>query len=342
MAQRFDVGRLELEGDATAVEPVATNLGNGGAAFSVSREGSLAYRSSAGLRGPYALRWIDRQGTQQRAVSIPNLTDVQHTLQFDLSPDDRHLLILARSEPGIARTGDLWIVDLTRPSATRVTIGAEVAHARWSRDGEYVYFDSFRDGTPGVYRRRTDGAFPEEVVWKGTGQLFDVAVDGRLLISTGAQTAPGLQRYCVLIAATDTRPTFADSERVECGRLSADGNWIAYDRRGARTELAEVYVAPFPAGAPRVQVSTGGGFDPRWRADGHELFYTSPDRRTTMAADVTFHPALRASLPARLVTQEQISGLTATKDGLRLLVAQRTDVPQNTLTVVARWNATLK
>jgi len=36
---------------------------------------------------------------------------------------------------------------------------------------------------------------------------------------------------------------------------------------------AEVYVAPFPDGDRRWQVSSGGGLYPRWGPDGKEIFY---------------------------------------------------------------------
>ena len=33
----------------------------------------------------------------------------------------------------------------------------------------------------------------------------------------------------------------------------------------------------FPGGSQRVRVSTTGGFKPRWRRDGKELFYVAAD-----------------------------------------------------------------
>jgi Tol biopolymer transport system component len=66
------------------------------------------------------------------------------------------------------------------------------------------------------------------------------------------------------------------------GQLSPDARWLAYlsDESGR----VEVYVQPFSpedaaAGKPvagKWQVSTAGGAQPRWRADGKELFYVAP------------------------------------------------------------------
>ncbi len=47
----------------------------------------------------------------------------------------------------------------------------------------------------------------------------------------------------------------------------------------------EVYVQSFPASSGKVQVSTQGGADPRWRRDGKELFYLAADHKL-MAVEV--------------------------------------------------------
>ena len=39
----------------------------------------------------------------------------------------------------------------------------------------------------------------------------------------------------------------------------------------------EVYVARFPGGAGKRQISIAGGDTPRWRRDGKEIFYIAPD-----------------------------------------------------------------
>src|SRR5262249_44399852 len=63
------------------------------------------------------------------------------------------------------------------------------------------------------------------------------------------------------------------------GRLSPDGRWIAYTSNDSGTP--EVYVAPFPGGGGRWQVSTNGGDSVTWRRDGKELFYWANDQMLT-------------------------------------------------------------
>ena len=56
----------------------------------------------------------------------------------------------------------------------------------------------------------------------------------------------------------------------------------------------EAYVGEFPSGG-RWQISAGGGVEPRWRPDGKELYYVSPDG-TLMA--VALHFSQQSVLPA--------------------------------------------
>ena len=59
------------------------------------------------------------------------------------------------------------------------------------------------------------------------------------------------------------------------GQFSPDGKWVAYvSNDGGR---AEVFVQSFPDPRTRTQVSTAGGAQVRWSADGKEIFYVAPD-----------------------------------------------------------------
>jgi Tol biopolymer transport system component len=54
-------------------------------------------------------------------------------------------------------------------------------------------------------------------------------------------------------------------------QFSPDGTWIAYQSNESGQH--EVYVQAFAAGGERLRISTTGGVQARWRADGRELFY---------------------------------------------------------------------
>ena len=68
------------------------------------------------------------------------------------------------------------------------------------------------------------------------------------------------------------------------------------DAKAARTARYEIYIRPFaatasgvaasPAAGVQSQVSSAGGFFPRWRSDGKELYYIGP-KGEMMAAPIT-------------------------------------------------------
>ena len=60
-------------------------------------------------------------------------------------------------------------------------------------------------------------------------------------------------------------------------RFSPDGRWVAF--HAVERDAPQVFVMPFPPTGERWQLSASGGVQPRWRADGRELFFLSPDGR---------------------------------------------------------------
>jgi Tol biopolymer transport system component len=65
--------------------------------------------------------------------------------------------------------------------------------------------------------------------------------------------------------------------------FSPDGRWLAYASN--ESGRLQVYFRAFPGPGGKRTVSTGGGADPRWRADGREIYFNRGD--AVLAADVT-------------------------------------------------------
>jgi eukaryotic-like serine/threonine-protein kinase len=153
---------------------------------------------------------------------------------------------------------------------------------------------------------------------------------------------------------------FANTEFSEGqGRFSPNARWIAYasDESGR----SEIYIQPFPVppnGGSKTPISRDGGSQPRWRRDGKELFYLSPDGKL-MAADVTEGPTFKASVPKTLfqvpvaeightdVNDEmgngglQVLGWDVAPDGKRFLIDTATNSSEF-VTVLLNWTAELK
>ena len=83
----------------------------------------------------------------------------------------------------------------------------------------------------------------------------------------------------------------------------------------------------FPSAAGKWQVSRGGGIEPRWRADGKEIFYIGPKSTLTAVSsnsEGTFSagnpaPLFRTQLRAQ-VSSTDLFSYDVAKDGQRFLV----------------------
>ena len=88
------------------------------------------------------------------------------------------------------------------------------------------------------------------------------------------------------------------------------------------------------------QVSNGGGSEPRWRADGRELYFQS--REGVMAVAVSTETDFRTGKPGLIGVPTALAGdWDATRDGNRFLVSVPVGKP-SPYTVVLNWQAGLK
>ena len=128
------------------------------------------------------------------------------------------------------------------------------------------------------------------------------------------------------------------------GRFSPDNRWLAYvSNESGRNE---VYVQSFPPSGGKWQVSTTGGAQPHWRADGKELFYMTPDRKL-MAVDVNSQQSFGVGAP-KLLFQTTVARYEApnryavSRDGQRFLINSAVEEVSHTMTVVLNWTAEIK
>jgi eukaryotic-like serine/threonine-protein kinase len=82
----------------------------------------------------------------------------------------------------------------------------------------------------------------------------------------------GLHMWRIDCNTKESMPIVAGRSGHEFGGIvSPNGRWLAYC--STESGQSEVYVQHFPDGGGRVPISRDGGFEPRWRQDGKELFY---------------------------------------------------------------------
>ncbi len=107
----------------------------------------------------------------------------------------------------------------------------------------------------------------------------------------------------------------------------------------------EIYVSPFPGANGKWQVSSGGGQEPRWRQDGKELFYLSPEGKM-MAVAVKRGASFEAGSPVALfpthrrqpVSVLDVFSYDVSGDGQRFLVVTKVDEANAApLSVLLNW-----
>ena len=240
---------------------------------------------------------------------------------------------------------DIWTIDLNPGGgARRVTEDpAYEADPAWSGDGRQLAFNSNQPdprGTRwGLFVRPSDGSGQDVRLVDPVRVVAspDWSLDTKHIVYTDADdlwTVP---------TAGDRKPSIflktpaAEKEPV----FSPDGRWVAYS--SDRSGRDEVYIRPFPPRDPVHHVSRGGGWAPRWRRNGQELFFLSLDS-TVMAVSIDPATGKTLSVPRGLFPTElrhgyQYRPYDVTRDGQRFLVP--TMRPGDDFRVVLNWRTLL-
>ena len=241
----------------------------------------------------------------------------------------------------------LWVLELARGTISRLTFGSGIdSRPVWSPDGRRIAFTSRREGETVIAEKPSDGSGDEQVLVKSLEQKtpYDWSRDGHYLLYTITAPSPAIW---VLPLAGDRRPIEYGKGFSGQGKFSPDGHWIAY--RSAESGTNEIYVRPFAAGSGgKWMVSSGNGLEPRWRADGREIFYLSG--RKIMAVEVTTMPSFKAGPPKVLfeapILQSDLGRVhhyDVTADGKKFLINRSLeDDTSNRFDVVVNWMAELK
>jgi len=222
-----------------------------------------------------------------------------------------------------------------------------------SPNGRYLAFS--------IDQKSASGVKDEELLLKSSDNKMPTSSsnDGRFLLYTAIDPKTKDDLWVLPLERADKPIAFLRTEFNELdGRFSPDTRWVAYvsDESGSN----EIYVRGFSKESGtssetggKWQVSQGGGTAPRWRGDGNELYYRSPDGKIMVAVVTagtlfqsgTPRPLFQAppDLSAASIQVIPLSTWDVTSDGSRFLLtapaAERTPTP---FTVVLNWPSLLK
>jgi eukaryotic-like serine/threonine-protein kinase len=279
----FDLRSLAVAGTPL---PITTQLSlrriTASGDFAVSENGSLAYLIAGGTFPVRTLSWLDRHGIREPVGAPARSYDYVR-----VSPDGTRILASLRDE-----AEDIFVWDLRSRTFTRLTFNPEAdTQPVWTRDGKGFVFVAFNGGKAGLVRKAADGTGPSEPLNAGGPGVTppnSITPDGTQLLFR--QITADRESHLWLLPLdhrSPARPLPKSAAEELNGEISPDGHWLAYQSNESGS--FEIYIRPFPRVEDgKWQVSSGGGIQPAWAPDGHELFYLSS--RRLLAVPVRFEP----------------------------------------------------
>jgi Tol biopolymer transport system component len=289
------------------------------------------------------LVWRGRDGKQLGTVGPE-----ANYIRLALSPNGERVAVVRSSG---SDPNDIWLLDLNRDRSTRVTFDpAQDINPVWSPDGRQIAFSSSRTGTFQLYINDAVGGHDEQLTDTSSSKYAaDWSRDGRYIlyadrVSTMNLWALPLQgdRHPIAVVQTPFR--------VETGKFSPDGKWVAFVSNESGEN--QVYVQAFPSGKDRQRVSNNGGGLPRWRGDGKELYYRrllSDTNGEIMAVPIKARSdGLDVGTPRKLFSTRFLGNGSAffdvTPNGQRFLISELavTTGGLNPLTVALNWQGRQK
>lgn len=349
LAQPFDRDRWVPTGEATVIaSDVAVN--DGYTHFALGTGETLLYVPHV-EPSLSELVWYDRTGPPLGRLGTPF-----PYRQIAISPDGQRVVV-ERDSRGVTSGSNLSVLDVTRGTIQSLNVAAAgnaaplVSSAHdpvWSPDGRQLAFagnvggeiDLFVTGLnpsdrPVLVKRIPDIQVPEQWSRDGKLLLYVQAAAGATKISIWALPLDGNGEPFVVV---DT--PFVNDEP----QLSPDGQWLAYTSNDSGR--FEVFVQPFGRDGNRQQISSDGGGQPKWCANGRELIYMALDG-TLMSAAVQQDGAPGA--PRKLFRSNNfqpspfLDEYAVTPDGKKFLVITPVQTNRTAhIAVISNWPGLLK
>ena len=238
---------------------------------------------------------VDRDGHRTPVGPAPSSTFAPR-----VSPDGREVVFDTLDD------SQLWIAKLSDvASKRRLSTGGSNRGPLWSGDGKRLFYITDDQGAETLFWRMADGSGVPELLTKPARAPESWSAKESTLSFITLNPGGDYDIWTYSLATRQRTPFIVIPRSAQhSSHFSPDGRWIAYV--SAETGRLEVYVRPFPAGTPAVQVSHNGGGHPLWSPDQKELYFDNNDRM--FAASISTAPTFTAAPPRELPIQGFVQG----------------------------------
>ncbi len=331
MAARFDVKSLQIEGSPVPVlSDLIPDIGQGDTPVTFADNGTLAYVPGAVMSPPRQLVWVDREGVE---------TPIAESGRYGhprISPDGSRIALTIEGQ-----SWDLWALELDRGTLSRLSSEPPTQFgAVWMPAGDQLVYS--QDDPPyNIYRRPADGTGQPEMLLKTPldTEARSISPDGRFLMYFTSTTDSEYDlSFLPLTDGGQPEVWLETAFNEDFGSFSPDGQWVAY--KSDDTGKDQVFVARFPKGDRKIQVSLAGGSRPLWSRDGRELFFRDGPR--VMAVDVTLGDRFTAGQPRELFSGDYMASTNkwdydVAPDGRFIMIKTPDEDRPREISVVLNW-----
>ena len=276
MAVPFNAAELTVTGEPVALVPGIRRYSRGAAQFTISANGTLVYLPERREgENTASVVWVDRTG---RVLGHVVSDQLRSPREPRLSPDGKRLLLVT----GPAKDADIWSYELNGRPPIPIVPHGDNNNPVWSPDSKQIALIEWGHGhvvtVPADGSARASQPLREQPLGV---QLQEWTPDGDLIL-TNANSGS----IVALPVATEreSREIVARDVSQSAAALSPNGRWLAYVSN--RSGQSEIWVQAYPAGLP-LRVSSNGGYQPLWSADGRELFYRRDGAVIAVAVETT-------------------------------------------------------
>jgi eukaryotic-like serine/threonine-protein kinase len=344
VARPFDSEKLEFTGEPVPLSNIVSSDAER-TLFSVSGDGTLVYQrgQAVGLR---SMVWVDRKGDTLGSVGEPD-----KYVDFALSPDGSRLAYGLIGEQATAI--DIWVRDLKRNVSSRLTFGPSTnVWPVWNVDGSKVLFTARRNSAYfSVFQRNANGTGGDESVFAmdtADASVSAVSRDGTMMtLIVGGTDIPDIWLFNP--ATKKAEPLLTQPYGETRGAYSPDGKYLLYQSNESSLDDPNICIRELSATGGKWQVSTTNGRCPKWRADGKEVYYFTPEF-DFMAVPISYEHGLEIGTPVKLFNRrlyfsggQSLIPYDVSSDGQRFLLLISAEASGSAeFIVVQNWAEELK